>query len=241
MPSVPAANCTRKGIFGNGEICRLLERCVYGGCKIQKARGRCVGLGVAKLPRSTCHREEALHGLAIFPTPPSKTLLRHPSLAHHTDTACRATALPCTEPFCILLLPPHAQGSTGHPASSRSSRGLRGLVFCGPSLGVYKIKLLPPDTCSPTLNPPGLTLLSPSLGLSPFRPFVYRPFAPLERRVGTCIWRERGASSSVRRRRRRRRSLLRIVHARGEIPNEMGSARCRATPALNQPEEGERR
>ena len=37
-----------------------------------------------------------------------------------------------------------------------------------------------------------------------------------------------------RRRRRRRRSLLRIVHARGAIPNEMGSARCRATPALNQ-------
>ena len=33
-------------------------------------------------------------------------------------------------------------------------------------------------------------------------------------------------------RRRRRRSLLRIVHARGAIPNEMGSARCRATPAL---------
>ena len=25
-----------------------------------------------------------------------------------------------------------------------------------------------------------------------------------------------------------------MVHARGVIPNEMGSARCRATPALNQ-------
>jgi hypothetical protein len=35
--------------------------------------------------------------------------------------------------------------------------------------------------------------------------------------------------SISRRRRRRRRSLLRIVHARGAIPNEMGSARCRAT------------
>ena len=37
-----------------------------------------------------------------------------------------------------------------------------------------------------------------------------------------------------RRRRRRRRSLLRIIHARGAIPNEMGPTRCRATPALNQ-------
>ena len=36
------------------------------------------------------------------------------------------------------------------------------------------------------------------------------------------------------RRRRRRRSLLRIIHARGAIPNEMGPTRCRATPALNQ-------
>jgi hypothetical protein len=37
-------------------------------------------------------------------------------------------------------------------------------------------------------------------------------------------------------RRRRRRSLLRIVPARGAIPNEMGPTRCRATPALtNQP------
>ena len=35
-------------------------------------------------------------------------------------------------------------------------------------------------------------------------------------------------------RRRRRRSLLRIIHARGAIPNEMGPTRCRATPALNQ-------
>ena len=36
--------------------------------------------------------------------------------------------------------------------------------------------------------------------------------------------------------RRRRRSLLRIVHERGAIPNEMGPTRCRATPALtNQP------
>jgi hypothetical protein len=35
-----------------------------------------------------------------------------------------------------------------------------------------------------------------------------------------------------RRRRRRRRSLLRIIHARGAIPNEMGPTRCRATPAL---------
>ena len=32
----------------------------------------------------------------------------------------------------------------------------------------------------------------------------------------------------------RRRSLLRIIHARGAIPNEMGPTRCRATPALNQ-------
>ena len=39
-----------------------------------------------------------------------------------------------------------------------------------------------------------------------------------------------------RKRRRRRRSLLRIVHARGAIPNEMGPTRCRATQALtNQP------
>ena len=36
-----------------------------------------------------------------------------------------------------------------------------------------------------------------------------------------------------RRRRRRRRSLFRIVHARGAIPNEVGPARCRATPALS--------
>ena len=34
------------------------------------------------------------------------------------------------------------------------------------------------------------------------------------------------------RRRRRRRRLLRIVHARGAIPDEMGPTRCRATPAL---------
>jgi hypothetical protein len=38
--------------------------------------------------------------------------------------------------------------------------------------------------------------------------------------------------------RRRRRSLLRIVHARGAILNEMGPTSCRATAALtNQPEE----
>ena len=29
-------------------------------------------------------------------------------------------------------------------------------------------------------------------------------------------------------------SLFRIVHARGAIPDEVGPARCRATPALNQ-------
>ena len=32
------------------------------------------------------------------------------------------------------------------------------------------------------------------------------------------------------RRRKRRRSFFRIVHARGAIPNEVGPARCRATP-----------
>jgi hypothetical protein len=31
---------------------------------------------------------------------------------------------------------------------------------------------------------------------------------------------------------RRRRSLLRIVHARGSIPDEVGPTRCRATPAV---------
>ena len=31
---------------------------------------------------------------------------------------------------------------------------------------------------------------------------------------------------------RRRRSLIRIVHARGAIPHEMGPTRCRAMPAL---------
>jgi hypothetical protein len=34
-----------------------------------------------------------------------------------------------------------------------------------------------------------------------------------------------------------RRSLVRIVHARGAIPNEVGTTRCRATPSLNQEEE----
>jgi hypothetical protein len=38
------------------------------------------------------------------------------------------------------------------------------------------------------------------------------------------------------RRRRRRRSLFRIVHARGAIRNEVGPARCRATPtSTNRP------
>ena len=41
-------------------------------------------------------------------------------------------------------------------------------------------------------------------------------------------WEDEGAAG----RRRRRRSLFRIVHARGTIPDEVGPARCRATPAL---------
>jgi len=45
---------------------------------------------------------------------------------------------------------------------------------------------------------------------------------------------EEEESNLINLRRRRRRSLLRIIHARGAIPNEMGPTRCRATPALNQ-------
>jgi hypothetical protein len=46
---------------------------------------------------------------------------------------------------------------------------------------------------------------------------------------------DRGRGTGIggrRRRRRRRRGLVRIVHARVAIPNEMGPTRCRATPAL---------
>jgi hypothetical protein len=64
----------------------------------------------------------------------------------------------------------------------------------------------------------------------------------------SCM-REEEEEEFTRRRRRRRRSLFRIIDARGRdggrvysesytrggaIPNEMGSAPCRATPALNQ-------
>ena len=44
--------------------------------------------------------------------------------------------------------------------------------------------------------------------------------------------RSRGGMGRGWRARRRRRSLFRIVHVRGAIPNGMGPARCRATPAL---------
>ena len=50
-------------------------------------------------------------------------------------------------------------------------------------------------------------------------------------RWGGCMVRGPARRSSSRRR-RRRRSLFRIVHARGLIPNEVGPARCRATPDL---------
>ena len=47
---------------------------------------------------------------------------------------------------------------------------------------------------------------------------------------------KRRTSQGEDKRRRRRKSLLRIVHARGAIPNEMGPAPCRTTPAFtNQP------